>query len=340
MSPHPTEQLSAYLDGELPAAERATVEAHLLTCATCTRAVAEMRAIDAASRRLPVDVPEGYFEALPGRVRGRLQPRRAVPPRRALWAVAAAAVLAAVVSPFVLRQQPAPAPLARQLPAAPRGGEENVDVKAPPSTAATAPPPAAQKEAPARRALEAPRVAAQATVVPATPPPTVPPPAAPPAMAPPPIAAPSPPPSAAAKSRAAEEKAEDLAVARDAAPAAEPQARRDRAARRAPAGFEAPATRLPRSEEDYAKLAARRPKDAAEARALRESWRAWANAHPEGAPGDEARVRALEAGAEAWRLGRDPRDLARLRQDAEAYLQRPDALQKDRVRALLEKAGA
>ena len=50
----------------------------------------------------------------------------------------------------------------------------------------------------------------------------------------------------------------------------------------------------------------------------------------------EARVRAVEAGALAFRLGRDPLDRDRARDDARAYLARPDAAQAARIRALLD----
>jgi hypothetical protein len=317
---HPAEQLSAYLDGELAAAERAAVEAHLRTCGVCTRAVAEMRAIDQASRDLPVEAPVGYFEALPGRVRSRLQQRRTAAPRRALWAVAAAAVLAAVVSPFVLLQRPAPTPPARQAPAA--------AVLAPPATvvpqlAAPTPlaTPAAAKE-PAALARR-PYLEEQARVAP---------PAAPPATT-------APPPPAAQPARPAEGRLEKKAEEADAV-VMQDELRDRRADRQNRAPERRPAAREPMGfmeVDDYAQLAARRPRSAAEARRLRDAWRAWAKAHPERARGDEATVRAMEAGAEAWRLGRDPRDLAQLRQDAETYLARADAPQKDRVRALLEK---
>ena len=41
MSEHPLESLSAYLDGELQAAERMAVEAHLADCPGCRKAQAE-----------------------------------------------------------------------------------------------------------------------------------------------------------------------------------------------------------------------------------------------------------------------------------------------------------
>jgi hypothetical protein len=84
-------------------------------------------------------------------------------------------------------------------------------------------------------------------------------------------------------------------------------------------------------------LAAAPPADATAARSRREAWRAFARDHPSHAGADEARVRALEAGAQLYRLGQDPRDLESLRADAAAYLARPDAAQPDRVRALLRQ---
>jgi hypothetical protein len=47
----------------------------------------------------------------------------------------------------------------------------------------------------------------------------------------------------------------------------------------------------------------------------------------------------VETGAQAYRLGSDPEDLSRLRDDARAYLERKDAPQAARVRAALEALG-
>src|SRR5262249_29370782 len=47
------ERLSAYLDGELEAAERAALERHLPTCARCQEALAELRAMRGLLRALP-----------------------------------------------------------------------------------------------------------------------------------------------------------------------------------------------------------------------------------------------------------------------------------------------
>jgi hypothetical protein len=54
---------------------------------------------------------------------------------------------------------------------------------------------------------------------------------------------------------------------------------------------------------------------------------------------DEARVRAIEAAADAWKRDRRDRDAATARRLAREYLARPDAAQKDRVRAALQRAG-
>jgi len=70
----------------------------------------------------------------------------------------------------------------------------------------------------------------------------------------------------------------------------------------------------------------------------REKWRSFVADYPDSRHVDEARVRAIEAGLEAWRAGGDPEDLARARADAEAYLARDDAQLKPRVRQALEEA--
>jgi hypothetical protein len=89
------------------------------------------------------------------------------------------------------------------------------------------------------------------------------------------------------------------------------------------------------SEDGFAGLAAAPvPQTAAEARALRLRWRAFADAHPEDPRADEARVRAIETAALAAELSGEPRDSTVLEQDVAAYRKRPDAAQKARVSAL------
>jgi hypothetical protein len=85
----------------------------------------------------------------------------------------------------------------------------------------------------------------------------------------------------------------------------------------------------------YRALLARRPSSADEARILRESWRAFAQSGPTGPRADEARVRVIEVGAQAFRLSGEEQDRATVTKDANAYLARPDAAQTERVRTIL-----
>jgi anti-sigma factor RsiW len=52
-----TDRLSEYLDDELPAAERAAVEAHLTSCRDCSVTLEELREVVARAGRLPVRPP-------------------------------------------------------------------------------------------------------------------------------------------------------------------------------------------------------------------------------------------------------------------------------------------
>jgi anti-sigma factor RsiW len=112
MSAHPSaEQLSAFLDQELPDGVRLSIEEHLGACDACAGHLAELASVDEAARSLPFQEPVGYFDDFASRVRGRLtvRPRRTLP----VWSwAAAAAVLLAVVTPLALRERSAPAPAA------------------------------------------------------------------------------------------------------------------------------------------------------------------------------------------------------------------------------------
>jgi hypothetical protein len=79
-----------------------------------------------------------------------------------------------------------------------------------------------------------------------------------------------------------------------------------------------------------------RPRTDGEARALREEWRKFAEAHPNHPQADEARVRLVEAGALAYRLGRRAQDLETAVRDGRDYLERAPARQAARVRAALK----
>jgi hypothetical protein len=94
-------------------------------------------------------------------------------------------------------------------------------------------------------------------------------------------------------------------------------------------------TEAPSIDRELFALGQRRAGSADEARALREAWRAYLRTHPTGPQLDAARVRMIESGATAWRLGHDPADLKIVRADAAAYLARPGAAQQAHVRHLL-----
>jgi hypothetical protein len=86
-------------------------------------------------------------------------------------------------------------------------------------------------------------------------------------------------------------------------------------------------------------LQAEVPGSAEDARRLREQWRAFVAQAPPANQADEARVRIVEMGVQAWRLSNEPSDLILVKGDAEAYLRRDDAAQGNRVRALLATLG-
>lgn len=69
MTGHWTDRLSEYLDGELPAEERAACEAHLLGCPPCREVLGELRVITAEARQL--EDPEPVADLWPG-IRTRL----------------------------------------------------------------------------------------------------------------------------------------------------------------------------------------------------------------------------------------------------------------------------
>jgi hypothetical protein len=400
---HVADRLSAYLDDALDGIERRRVEQHLRECGACTRHLEELLAVDEASRRLELpEPPDGYFEALPGRLRERArqegQPRR---PRLLVptWAwAAAAAVLVAVIVPMLfmpslMRARVAAPAATRDVAASP--GTDSTDAMLAFEDRAKREAPADEKVArdeglagappatgvpPARGAAD--RVVAQR--------------AAPSERQDRPAFAPGPAPAA----PAAEPEGGRPAAARAAAgPASSDLARREEpeAARRAAASEEEAVAQAfaarPRTQPVLAgrvaeqvarpepspadkKTAAAAPAAAAvappqraekalavkapapdtgeatfldlqkrpattteEARALREAWRQFAAAHPEAPQADEARVRVVEAGLQAYRLGQDAKDRALAEADAAAYLERDDAAQRERVRRLLASLG-
>jgi hypothetical protein len=77
MSEHPTERLSAYIDGELTADERTSVEQHLETCADCQGVLADLRGIVVRARALEDRPPENDLWT---EIEARLEKRPVVVP--------------------------------------------------------------------------------------------------------------------------------------------------------------------------------------------------------------------------------------------------------------------
>jgi hypothetical protein len=144
MSPHPpVDDLSAFLDGELPGDRVASVEAHLRTCTSCASWLDDVRASESLVGPPPADAPPGYHETFVARLRPRLATRGVRRPW--IWsAAAAAALLAVVLAPAVLREQtslaPAPAPARDEIvPRAPAPAPEARENAAPPPLQAAKP---------------------------------------------------------------------------------------------------------------------------------------------------------------------------------------------------------
>ncbi len=89
---HPSEMISAYLDGELTADERGQLVGHMSSCGRCANELEALQSVRMAVRSLPVlELPLGLVpEADPIVVPLRRQ--------KGLWAGVAAAVVASVVA--------------------------------------------------------------------------------------------------------------------------------------------------------------------------------------------------------------------------------------------------
>jgi hypothetical protein len=361
VSGHERERLSAYLDGELAAAEHAEVSAHLAACPECAVFLADLAAVDAEAAGLPAAAPDGYFERFPSRVVARLEaaPRTQARRRRLpvwTWA-AAAALLLAVVTPLTLRERRAgvaPAPGAEAPAAGSEAPERDAEggrgaapatlaSKAPPvsrpaSAPFAAPPPSMLEKRAARPAQgpvagrdagrekhenEAPPVPAETAAVGG-------------------VAAADAPRASAVR----EEAFADASVASETAGGPPPPARTTAVPAAASVESAAPAPGMARAPTGKAaavdeagrafrRLDAVRPAAAEEWRRLREAWLAFAAAHPGDRRADEARVRAIEASREAWLAGGEEADEQAFRRDAADYLSAAESLQKPRVERLL-----
>ena len=96
--PHPAEALSALVDGELPADERAAVAAHVERCPECSEELRAVRAVRDALRALPaVEPPPGFLDRLVADLARRGTPRRRLALTGTAAVVAAAALLVVLV---------------------------------------------------------------------------------------------------------------------------------------------------------------------------------------------------------------------------------------------------
>jgi hypothetical protein len=114
------EQLSALLDGALPAADRQALDAHLATCADCRRELDQLRGTVALLGRLPpVRAPAGFVDRVmvevdrPSRLR-RLLDALFRPLRTKLPLEAAAVLLIGVSALYLYQRTPEVQQLARQ----------------------------------------------------------------------------------------------------------------------------------------------------------------------------------------------------------------------------------
>lgn len=168
-------------------------------------------------------------------------------------------------------------------------------------------------------------------------------PPAPPAATPPAVIGTLSPPAAAETRDQADEVRLETSVEEALAPAKKAEAERKEARQRTEANARGMAggsrALASPAETRFAALSARVASSLEDARALREAWRGYVRQNPRDARSDEARVRLVEAGADAYRRSRAAEDLSVLRGDARAYLSRPDALQAPRVRGLLRELG-
>lgn len=101
---HPSELISAYLDGELSSVERAELLDHLSGCGRCSAELEDVQRVRAAIRSLPVlELPADILPAVKGAAEVIPLHRN-----RGVWVGAAAAVIAlAIVGAALLTPPPA-----------------------------------------------------------------------------------------------------------------------------------------------------------------------------------------------------------------------------------------
>jgi anti-sigma factor RsiW len=130
---HPFGDLSAYLDGALSSEARASVQAHLDTCALCRTRLAELRGTARLIAALPMPVPSR-----------RLVPRVSIPvwlaPLRTISTFASGAAIFLFLASAVLSSFPRPMSAGSAPAAAPAPQASALDAARGAATAATASP--------------------------------------------------------------------------------------------------------------------------------------------------------------------------------------------------------
>lgn len=103
MQKHPSDQLTAYVDGELTLEEAAEIAAHLAECAHCREVVSDLRAVQTLLRSLPEPSPD---PSLLLRTKVRLESTQK--PGLPRWLIAGAVALAVAAFVALLPFSPPP----------------------------------------------------------------------------------------------------------------------------------------------------------------------------------------------------------------------------------------
>lgn len=99
---HPSELISAYLDGEVSPAEKSELVSHLSSCGRCAAEMEEIQRVRAAIRSLPVlELPAEIFAEI-----GSDADVAPLQRNRGVWVGAAAAVVALVIAVAALVTPP------------------------------------------------------------------------------------------------------------------------------------------------------------------------------------------------------------------------------------------
>ncbi len=146
------ERLAAYIEGDLPEAEREVAERHLTECATCSGSLAELRAIASEAAQLPLlTPPRDLWAGIESRIATPVTPLEVartvvqrVPRRQWQFAAAAAALIAVTAgTTYVItaRSGATGAPVTRvaTTTTAPRTDSQQLAVPTPTTDAASLP---------------------------------------------------------------------------------------------------------------------------------------------------------------------------------------------------------